>query len=161
MSQRPRFAALVVLHERQEQEARRRLGELERKRQDITERIGMLLGERHSAAAVVGLSGRDQLTRYWIHIEAQVRSLHEALAKSETEMSAARTVLAEAHRAHATFIKLLEIDALERARLAERQAQRRMEEFAVRRFNERQAEETRVAVSRVADYRVDHQEAQP
>jgi flagellar export protein FliJ len=161
MSQRPRFAALVVLHERQEQEARRRLGELERKRQDITERIGMLLGERHSAAVVVGLSGRDQLTRYWIHIEAQVRGLHEALAKSETEISAARTVLAEAHRAHATFIKLQEIDALERARLAERQAQRRMEEFAVRRFNERQAEETRVAVFRVADYRVDHQEDQP
>ncbi len=167
MSSRPRFAALVVMHERQEQEARRRLGELERKRQEISERIGYLMNERHSAAAAVGLSGRDQLTRYWMHIEAQVRGLHEALAKSETEISAARTVLAEAHRAHATFIKLQELDAIERARLAERQAQRRMEEFAVRRFNERQAEDARVAGSRVAGYSVDsidsveHQEAQP
>lgn len=161
MSQRPRFTALVVLHERQEQEARRRLGELERKRQDITERISILVGERHSAATVVGLSGRDQLTRYWIHIEGQVRSLHEALAKSESDISAARTALAEAHRAHATFIKLQELDALERARLAERQAQRRMEEFAIRRFNERQAEDLRVANSRMVDARVEPQEAQP
>ncbi len=160
MSQRPRFSALVVLHERQEQEARRRLGDLERKRQDITERIGILLGERHSAAAVVGLSGRDQLSRYWIHIEVQVRGLHEALAKSEMEISAARTVLAEAHRAHATFIKLQEIDASERMRLAERQAQRRMEEFAVRRFNERQVEDARVARFHNADDSVEHQEAQ-
>lgn len=159
MSPRPRFAALVVLHERQEQEARRRLGELERKRQDITERIGIILGERHSAAAVVGLSGRDQLSRYWIHIEAQVRGLHEALAKNEMEISAARTVLAEAHRAHATFIKLQEIDAIEHARFAERQAQRRMEEFAVRRFNERQVEDARIARSRIADDSVEHLEA--
>ena len=161
MNQRPRFTALVVLHERQEQEARRRLGELERKRQDITERIGILVGERHSAATVVGLSGRDQLTRYWIHIEGQVRGLHEALAKSESEISAARTVLAEAHRAHATFIKLQELDAIERARLAERQAQRRMEEFAIRRFNERQIEDLRVANSRMVDARVEPLEAQP
>ena len=161
MSQRPRFTALVILHERQEQEARRRLGELERKRQDITKRIGILVGERHSAATVVGLSGRDQLTRYWIHIEAQIRSLHEALAKSESDISAARTALAEAHRTHATFIKLQELDALERARLAERQAQRRMEEFAIRRFNERQIEDVRVANSRMAEARDEPQEAQP
>ena len=160
MSQRPRFTALVILHERQEQEARRRLGELERKRQDITERISILVGERHSAATVVGLSGRDQLTRYWIHIEGQIRGLHEALAKSESDISAARTALAEAHRTHATFIKLQELDAIERARLAERQAQRRMEEFAIRRFNERQIEDVRVANSRMAEARDEPQEAQ-
>ena len=138
MSARPRFAALVSLHERQEQEARRRLGDLERRRQDSVERVGTLLHERHNAAAAVGLSGRDQLTRYWIHIEAQVRTMQEGLGKLEQEITAARVALVEVHRAHAIFLKLQERDAAERARLAERQAQRRLEEFAARRYAERQ-----------------------
>jgi flagellar export protein FliJ len=138
MSARPRFAALVSLHERQEQEARRRLGDLERRRQDSVERVGALLHERHSAAAAVGLSGRDQLTRYWIHIEAQVRTMQDGLSKLEQEITAARVALVEVHRAHAIFLKLQQRDAVERARLAERQAQRRLEEFAARRYAERQ-----------------------
>jgi flagellar export protein FliJ len=139
MSTRPRFAAVVTLHETQEREARRRLGDLERRRQELTDRIGSLLAERHSAAATVNLSARDQLTRYWMHIEAQVRQLQEGLNRLEQEIAAARTLLAEAHRNLAVFRKLQERDAVEQARRAERQAARRMEEFAARRFHERQA----------------------
>ncbi len=139
MSTRPRFAAVVTLHETQELEARRRLGELERRRQELTDRIGSLLAERHSAAATVNLTARDQLSRYWMHIEAQVRQLQEGLKRLEQEITAARALLAEAHRNLAVFRKLQERDAAEQARRAERQAARRMEEFAARRFHERQA----------------------
>lgn len=139
MSPRPRFAAVVTLHETQEREARRRLGELERRRQDMTDRIGALLADRHNAAATVNLAARDQLTRYWIHIEAQVRQLQDGLGRLEQEITAARTLLAEAHRNLAVFRKLQERDAAEHARLAERQSARRMEEFASRRFHERQS----------------------
>ncbi len=138
MSSRLRFTALVNLHERQEQEARRRLGELERRRQEEVDRIGALMHQRHDAAATVSLSGRDQLTRYWIHIEAQVRTMQSGLGKVDAEIVTARAALVEAHRAHATFRKLQERDAAERVREAERQAQRRLEEFAARRFCERQ-----------------------
>lgn len=139
MSPRPRFAAVVTLHETQEREARRRLGDLERRRQDMIDRIGALVADRHNAAATVQLTARDQLTRYWIHIEAQVRQLQEGFGRLEQEISAARTVLAEAHRNLAIFRKLQERDAAEQARRAERQAAKRMEEFAARRFNERQS----------------------
>ena len=138
MSQRPRFAAVVTLHETQEREARRRLGDLERRRQDLTDRIGALLADRHSAAATVNLAARDQLTRYWIHIEAQVRQLQAGFGRLEQEINAASAVLTEAHRNVAIFRKLQERDAAEQARRAERQAARRMEEFAARRFHERQ-----------------------
>jgi flagellar export protein FliJ len=139
MSPRPRFAAVVTLHESHEIEARRHLGELERRRQDVTERIGTLLHQRHSAAATVGLGARDQLTRYWVHIEAQVRQLQEGLGRLEQEITAARAVLTEAHRNVAIFRKLQERDAVERARHLERLDARRLEEFAARRFHERQA----------------------
>lgn len=139
MSPRPRFAAVVTLHESQEIDARRRLGELERRRQDVTERINGLLHQRHSAAATVGLGARDQLTRYWVHIEVQVRQLQEGLGRLEQEITAAQAVLAEAHRNVAIFRKLQERDAIERARHLERLDARRLEEFAARRFHERQA----------------------
>lgn len=155
MSARLRFAALVTLHERQEQEARRRLGDLERHRQESVERIGALLHERHSAAAAVGLSGRDQLTRFWIHIEGQVRVLQEGLGKVDLEITTARNALVEVHRAHAIFRKLQDRDALERARQAERQAQRQLEEFAARRHGERQLHERSVAAN------TPHQEVRP
>jgi flagellar export protein FliJ len=138
MSTRPRFAAVVTLHETQEREARRRLGELERRRQELTDRIGSLLAERHNAAATVHLTARDQLTRYWIHIEAQVRQLQDGFGRLDQEINAVRTLLAEAHRNLAIFRKLQERDAVEQARRAERQAAKRMEEFAARRFQERQ-----------------------
>lgn len=139
MSPRPRFAAVVTLHEAQEVDARRRLGELERRRVEVTERIAGLLNQRHSAAAAVTLGARDQLTRYWVHIEAQVRQLQDGLGRLDKEITAAQAVLAEAHRNVEIFHKLQERDAAERARHLERLDARRLEEFAARRFNERQA----------------------
>jgi len=139
MSLRPRFAAVVTLHESQELDARRRVGDLELRRQELSERIGGLLHQRHSAAVTVGLGARDQLTRYWIHIEAQVRQLQDGLGRLEQEIIAARALLAEAHRNVAIFRKLQERDATERARHLERLEARRLEEFAARQFHERQA----------------------
>lgn len=148
MSQRPRFAAVVSLHETQEREARRRLGDLERRRQDLTDRISNLLEERHRSATAVGLGGRDQLSRYWIVVEGQVRQLQDGLARLEHEITAARTLLAEAHRNLAVFSKLQERDALVQRQAAERRAQRRLEEYAARRFHERQTQETQVEEGR-------------
>jgi flagellar export protein FliJ len=144
MSQRPRFAAVVSLHETQEREARRRLGDLERRRQDLTDRISALLHERHAAATSVGLGGRDQLSRYWVLVESQVRQLQDGLVRLEQEITTARALLAEAHRNLAVFKKLQERDALVQRQAAERRAQRRLEEYAARRFHERQTSETRV-----------------
>lgn len=138
MSTRPRFAAVVTLHETMEREARRRLGDLERRRQEMTDRINTLLADRHNAAATVHLAARDQLTRYWMHIETQVRQLQDGFGRLEQEIATARMVLAEAHRNVAVFRKLQERDAAEQARRAERQAARRLEEFSARRFHERQ-----------------------
>lgn len=145
MNARPRFAAVVTLHESQEREARRRLGELERRRQEMTERIGALLHERHNAAATTGLAARDQLSRYWIHVEGQVRLIQDGLGRLEQEITTARAVLTEAHRNLAIFRKLQERDAAEHARQAQRLADRRLEEFAARQFHARhtQAEEAR------------------
>ena len=144
MNQRPRFAAVVSLHESQEREARRRLGDLERRRQELTDRIGALLHERHAAATTVGVGGRDQLSRYWMLVEGQVRQLQDGMVRLEQEILSARTVLAEAHRNVAVFSKLQERDALAQRQVAERRAQRRLEEYAARRFHERQREETQV-----------------
>jgi flagellar export protein FliJ len=138
MSTSPRFAALVMLHERQEQEARRRLGDLERQRRGVVERIAALLDERHSAATSAGLAQRDQLARYWHHIELQVRAAQGAQALIERDMEAARAALADTHRAAAIFRKLQERDAEVRRRHAVRLADRRLEEFAARRHIERQ-----------------------
>jgi flagellar export protein FliJ len=148
MSRPLRFSALVSLHETQEREARRRVGELERRREDLVVRINGLLHERHDAAATAGLAARDQLTRYWIHVEAQVRMLQEGLGRLEHEINAARALLAEAHRNLEVFRKLQERDALERARQAERRDARRLEEFAARQFHERRALTTAEEVRR-------------
>lgn len=143
MSRPLRFTALVTLHETQEREARRRVGELERRREELTGRINALLHERHDAAATAGLMARDQLTRYWVHIEAQVRQLQDQFARLEQEINTARMLLAEAHRNLAVFRKLQERDAAEQARQAERRDARRLEEFAARQFHERRAQEIR------------------
>ncbi len=148
MSPRPRFAAVVSLHETQEREARRRLGELERRRQDVTERISSLLEERHRSATGVSVAGRDQLSRYWMVVEGQVRQLQDGLGRLEQEIATARAVLAEAHRNVAVFNKLQERDAMAQRLAAERRAQRRLEEYAARRFHERQSEETQVEEGR-------------
>jgi flagellar export protein FliJ len=139
MSRPLRFAALVTLHETQEREARRRVGELERRRGDLMDRLDRLVHERHDAAATAGLAARDQLTRYWIHVEAQVRMLQDGLNRLDQEIIAARTLLAEAHRNLEVFRKLQERDAAEQARRGERRDARRLEEFAARQFHERRA----------------------
>lgn len=139
MSRPLRFSALVTLYETQEREARRRVGELERRREEMTGRVNALLHARHDAAVTVGLTARDQLTRYWIHVETQVRMLQEGLGRLEQEINVARTLLAEAHRNLEVFRKLQERDAVERARQAERRDARRLEEFAARQFHERRA----------------------
>ena len=151
MSARPRFAAVVTLHETYEREARRRLGELERRRQELTDRINALLADRHNAAATVNLAARDQLTRYWMHIEAQVRQLQDGFGRLEQEITTARVVLTEAHRNVAVFHKLQERDAALQARQAERQAARRMEEFSARRFHERQSTTSAATTQTAAD----------
>jgi flagellar export protein FliJ len=138
MSRRVRFAAVVALHETQEREARRRLGELERRREEVTTRIGALLEQRHQAAVGIDVRARDQLTRYWMHIEAQVRQLQDGLGRLEQEIASARSLYVEAHRRLGVFRKLQERDAADQAREAERRDARRLEEFAARRFNERQ-----------------------
>lgn len=143
MSRPLRFSTLVTLHETQEREARRRLGELERRREDIVQRIDALLHERHNASSTVGVFARDQLTRYWMHVEAQVRTLQESHVRLEQEIATARMILAEAHRNLEVFRKLQERDAEERARQAERRDARRLEEFAARQFHERRAQEIR------------------
>src|ERR1043165_3963707 len=142
MSRPLRFSALVTLHETQEREARRRVGELERRREDLTARIAALLHERHDATATAGLMARDQLTRYWVHIEGQVRLLQDGLGRLEQEIATARTLLAEAHRTLEVCRKLQERDAAEQARQAERRDARRLEEFAARQFHERRAATT-------------------
>lgn len=139
MSRPLRFSALVTLHETQEREARRRVGELERRREELVGRIERLMHERHDAAATAGLAARDQLTRYWMHVEAQVRVLQEGLGRLDQEITAARTLLTEAHRNLAVFRKLQERDAAEQARRGERRDARRLEEFAARQFHERRA----------------------
>ncbi len=139
MSRPLRFSTLVSLHETQEREARRRLGDLERRREESVQRIETLVHERHDAAATAGLLARDQLTRYWLHVEAQLHTLQDGLGRLDQEIAAARTVLAEVHRKLEVFRTLREHDAAERARQAERRDARRLEEFAARQFHERRA----------------------
>ncbi len=130
MSHQPRFQSLVQLHETREREARRQVGELERQRYTVQLRIDALLEERLVATNGTSVQAREQLTRYWIHIDQQLVSVRAIIGQLDKDIEKSRRVLAEIHRAHAIFIKLQEQDAKHERQRRERQDARRLEEFA-------------------------------
>jgi flagellar export protein FliJ len=130
MSYQPRFTSLVHLHETREREARRQVGDLERQRHQVQMRIDALIEDRQAATNDTSLQAREQLTRYWIHIDAQMVSAQAVISKLDKDIDTARRSLAEAHRTHATFLKLQEQDKKHEQQRRERQDARRLEEFA-------------------------------
>jgi flagellar export protein FliJ len=145
----PRFSSLVQLHENREREARRVVGQLEQKRALIEERITALANERHASTTRVNLNEREQLTRYWVALDQHMHKASEMMQAVERDIEKARVVLAEAHKAHATFVKLQEIDALHKQRKDARRAERALEEFSALQFMRKvqaaQREQTQVS----------------
>jgi len=130
MSYQPRFQSLVQLHETREREARRQVGELERQRHLAQSRIDALLEDRLAATNGTSVQAREQLTRYWIHIDEQMVSARTIIGQLDKDIDKSRRTLAEIHRAHAIFLKLQEQDAKHERQRRERQDARRLEEFA-------------------------------
>jgi flagellar export protein FliJ len=130
MSYQPRFQTLVQLHETREREARRQVGELERQRFTVQSRIDALMEERLVATNGTSVQAREQLTRYWIHIDQQLVAVRAIIGQLDKDIEKSRRILAEIHRAHAIFIKLQEQDAKHERQRRERQDARRLEEFS-------------------------------
>jgi flagellar export protein FliJ len=128
-----RFTALLELHHRHEDEARRRLGALERDRAAQVERLAALAAQRLAAGTAVAPALREQLGRFWARIGAEMRGVEAAIATTDAAIATARVTLAEIHRQVATFEKLRERDRLAAGRAAERREARRLDEFASRR----------------------------
>jgi flagellar export protein FliJ len=138
MSYQPRFQSLVKLHENREREARRQVGELERQRHNIQMRINGLLDEREAASRNPSIQAREQLARYWIHIDAQMVSVQASMSQLDKDIDKAKRILADIHRAHGIFLKLQEQDEKHQQQKRERQDARRLEEFAALQYINRQ-----------------------
>ena len=138
MSYQPRFQSLVKLHENREREARRQVGDLERQRHTIQVRINGLLDEREAASTNPSIQAREQLSRYWIHIDAQMVSAQATMSQLDKDIEKAQRILAEIHRAHETFLKLQEQDEKHQQQKRERHDARRLEEFAALQYINRQ-----------------------
>lgn len=131
---KPRFSTLVDLARREQDDALRRLGGLERERQRLILRSEALVGERIAAARGVPAALRHEFALFWARIEADLRAIAATQNDLDKAIVAARDALAEAHRRHATFSKLRERDLVEERRQSERRASRDLDEFAARRF---------------------------
>jgi flagellar export protein FliJ len=130
----PRFSLLADLAQREQDDARRRLGGLERERVRLIARSEALGAERVAAARSVPPALRHEFALFWARIEADLRAIAATLGDLERAIAAARDALAEAHRRHATFAKLRERDQAEQRRQRERREARACDEFAARRF---------------------------
>jgi len=126
----PRFTALHAFLEREEEAARRLLGERERERAELVARSAALERERSAAAAASTLALREQLARYWTQSGAELAAIGQALTACDERIEQARTALNQAHRQVATFAKLRERDRRSAQRLSERRFARQLDEFA-------------------------------
>lgn len=129
-----RFTALLDLYRREEDEARRALGVLERQRVEQFERRAAIGREREAAASAAPLALRDQLERFWARTGQELRGVESAIAATDAAIATARATLADAHRKVAIFEKLRERDRRVALRAGERREARRLDEFAARRF---------------------------
>jgi flagellar export protein FliJ len=128
----PRFAALFSLYQSQEDEARRAIGNAERRRADLTIERERTAAARVAAASSVSAALHEQYLAWWQSVELRLIALDQDLAKAEHALGEARVALIAAHRRTTTIAKLRELDqAADNAR-AERRRQRANDEFASR-----------------------------
>jgi flagellar export protein FliJ len=127
---KPRFTAVLALYETQEEEARRRVGQLERERVDLMEKHNTLGASRLAGASGTTLQQHEQLSRFWGHITEEMRRLSVSITRTETAIKDARIVLMQAHQRVATFGKLRERDDKQHQQLQEKRFTRELDEFA-------------------------------
>jgi flagellar export protein FliJ len=125
-----RFRTVHELYERQEEDARREVGRLERHRAELVASGVALEAERLAAAAATGFDQRLQLLAWWQAVEARLAALAGEVAAAERAIAAAREALIAAHRRTAAIAKVRELDRERERRAADRREQRRNDDFA-------------------------------
>lgn len=128
-----RFAAVMSLYERQEEEARRTVGRCERERASLLAERAAELAARGAAGAGVGPGLHEQYLAFWAAVDGRLAALDGRLAAAEKALAEARVELVAAHRRTAAIAKLRELDRERMRRAEDRRDQRRTDEFAARR----------------------------
>jgi flagellar export protein FliJ len=127
-----RFQTLVELYASHEDEARRKVGVLERDRADACWSRDALVAER-AAAAISDPRFRDIYARFCIRIGLQIDGFTVRISQLDQQILAARTQLIECHRQHETFKKLRERDSKHQSYLRERRQARMIDDMNSRR----------------------------
>ncbi|MCK6487661.1 MAG: flagellar FliJ family protein [Planctomycetes bacterium] len=128
----PRFATVHELYLREEDEARKEVGRLERRRAELVAAGEALFAERLAVAAATGPAPaeRQQLLAWWSAVELRLAALGGELQTADKAIAAAREALIAAHRRTAAIAKVRELDAERERRAEDRREQRRNDDFA-------------------------------
>lgn len=131
---RLRFQVLLDLHRRNEDDARRELGQRERERAVRASWLAAVRQELADAAAAPAVPRlREVQSACVLRLRAAALQAAAALAEQEARVEEARRLLAAAHRQVATFERLQARDRAEAARTARRIEARANDEFAAMR----------------------------
>src|SRR5437870_5741692 len=114
-----RFQTLVELYSNREDEARKKVGLLERDRADACWSRDALIAEREGAA-LTDPRFRDIYARFYQRLGLQIDGFNTRIVQLDQLILAARAELVEAHRQHETFRKLRERDEKNRTYRQER-----------------------------------------